>query len=161
MSTKRIFPELDGWSTFSLTGVPQILKGDPSPPGPLPQMKAPLLGPKRLTPGKMPCSMHLAPLTLRLDDRELQTGPSGQERTSHSPCSRSFPNFGQSPAHLSNPISHLSLPCSLSSTPTSFLLFPELTKLFLALDTADHAICLETHLRTVSWPQRGLSACSA
>lgn len=103
VSTKRILPELDGWSAFSLTGVPQILKGNPSPSGSLLQMKGPLLGPKRLTPGKMPYSMHLAPLTLRLDDRELQTGPSGQEWTSHSPCSRSFPNSGQSPPPLQPP----------------------------------------------------------
>lgn len=109
VSTKRVFPELDGWSAFSLTGVPQILKGNSSSTCLLLQMKASLLGPKRLTPGKMPYSMHLAPFTLRLDDRELLTGPSGQKQTSHSTCSRSFPNSIDSPPPTSptpSPTSH-------------------------------------------------------
>lgn len=113
MSTKRIFPELDGWSTFSLTGVPQILKGDPSPPGPLPQMKAPLLGPKRLTPGKMPYSMHLAPLTLRLDDRELKRGHLGRSGHLTLLVAGPFQTLDSPPptSPTPSPISHSLAPC--------------------------------------------------
>ena len=125
----RIFPELNGWSTSSLILLPPgvdsrltdwILKEEP-------QLRAPLLGPKRLTSREKPYFMYLATVTLRPCGKEPQRGPPGQEQNIPlslqqvpsllaSQCTENRSKHPRAPAHLSTLVSHHSLPHSLSSS---------------------------------------------